>query len=80
MVALETMTNQYLGGDAALACSPKTQSEVDKQVVELVRTQRARATELLKTHRDALERLAGYLYDNETITGEEFMNLLNEKL
>lgn len=80
MVALETMTNQYLGGDAALACSPETQSEVDKQVVELVRTQRARATELLKTHRDALERLAGYLYDNETITGEEFMNLLNEKL
>ena len=80
MVALETMTNQYLGGDAALACSPETQSEVDKQVVELVRTQRARATELLKTHRDALERLAGYLYDNETITGEEFMNLLDEKL
>ncbi len=80
MVALETMTNQYLGGDASLACSPDTQREVDKQVVDLVRAQRARATELLKSHRDALDRLAKYLYDHETITGDEFMSLLNEKV
>lgn len=76
MVALETVTNQYLGGDATLACSPETQTEIDRKVVELVKKEYARAEEILRTNREKLEELAKYLYENETITGEEFMKIL----
>ena len=78
MVALETVTNQYLGGDASLACSAETQSEIDALVVELVKKQYDKAKEILKENRAGLDRLAKHLYENETITGEEFMSLLNE--
>ena len=78
MVALETVTNQYLGGDASLACSAETQSEIDALVVELVKKQYDKAKEILKVNRAGLDRLAKHLYENETITGEEFMSLLNE--
>ena len=77
MVALETVTNQYLGGDATLACSPETQTEIDRKVVELVKKEYARAEEILRANRAKLEELAKYLYENETITGEEFMRILN---
>ena len=77
MVALETVTNQYLGGDSTLACSPKTQTEIDRKVVELVKKEYARAEEILRANRAKLEELAKYLYENETITGEEFMKILN---
>ena len=79
MVALETVSNQYLGGDASLACSPQTQKLIDEKVVQLVRTQHEKAKKLLEEHRDQLHRLAKYLYEKETITGEEFMALLNQK-
>ncbi len=79
MVALETVNNQYLGGDASLACSPQTQKLIDEKVVQLVRTQHEKAKKLLEEHRDQLHRLAKYLYEKETITGEEFMALLNQK-
>ena len=77
MVALETVNNQYLGGDAALACSPETQTEIDRKVVELVKKQYERAKAILNENRAKLGGLAKYLYENETITGEEFMNILN---
>lgn len=77
MVALETVNNQYLGGDASLACSSETQKEIDRQVVELVRKQHRKAGEILVEHREKLDQLARYLYTKETITGEEFMNILN---
>ena len=77
MVALETVNNQYLGGDAALACSPETQTEIDRKVVELVKKQYERAKAILNENRAKLGELAKYLYKNETITGEEFMNILN---
>lgn len=77
MVALETVTNQYLGGDSTLACSPETQTEIDRKVVELVKKEYARAEEILRANRAKLEELAKYLYENETITGEEFMKILN---
>ena len=77
MVALETVNNQYLGGDAALACSPETQTEIDRKVVELVKKQYERAKAILNENRAKLGELAKYLYENETITGEEFMNILN---
>ena len=77
MVALETVNNQYLGGDASLACSPETQTEIDRKVVELVKKQYERAKAILNENRAKLGELAKYLYENETITGEEFMNILN---
>ena len=77
MVALETVNNQYLGGDASLACSSETQKEIDRQVVELVRRQHKKAGEILVEHREKLDELARYLYQKETITGEEFMEILN---
>ncbi len=77
MVALETVTNQYLGGDATLARSPETQTEIDRKVVELVKKEYARAKDIITSNRGKLEELAKYLYEHETITGEEFMNILN---
>ncbi len=77
MVALETVTNQYLGGDASLACSAETQAEIDHKVVELVKQQHQKAIQILIENRAKLDELAHFLYDNETITGEEFMNILN---
>ena len=77
MVALETVANQYLGGDASLACSADTQAQIDRKVVELVRKQHEKAAKILKDNRAKLDELAKYLYDKETITGEEFMSILN---
>ena len=77
MVALETVTNQYLGGDASLACSAETQARVDSLVVELVRTQHEKAKKILEENREKLDALSNFLYEKETITGEEFMNILN---
>ena len=77
MVALETVTNQYLGGDASLACSAQTQAEIDRQVVALVKEQHEKAMKILTENRAKLEEIAKYLYEKETITGEEFMTLLN---
>ena len=77
MVALETVTNQYLGGDASLACSADTQKEIDRQVTELVKKQHQKAKKLLLDNRDKLDELSNYLYEKETITGEEFMESLN---
>ena len=77
MVALETVTNQYLGGDASLACSAETQSEIDHKVVELVKQQHQKAIQILIENRAKLDELAHFLYERETITGEEFMNILN---
>ena len=76
MVALETVTNQYLGGDASLACSPQTQREIDQKVVALVRQQHEKAKRILQDNRDKLDELAQFLYEKETITGEEFMEML----
>ena len=76
MVALETVTNQYLGGDATLACSAETQAAVDKKVMELVRTQHRKALDILQANREKLDELAKYLYEKETITGEQFMSIL----
>ena len=78
MVALETVTNQYLGGDISLACSAETQTKIDALVVETVKQQHEKALNLLKENRDKLETLSQYLYRKETITGEEFMELLNK--
>ena len=77
MVAFATVTNQYLGGDASLTCSAQTQAEVDRQVVELVKGQHEKAAQILKDNREKLDELAEYLYEKETITGEEFMEILN---
>ena len=77
MVAMEAVTNQYLGGDTSLACSAETQSKIDAQVVELVRKQHEKALAILKDNRGKLDELASYLYEHETITGEEFMQILN---
>ena len=79
MVALETVTNQYLGGDASLACSADTQRKIDEKVVEIIRTQHAKAIDLLEKNRDKLDELAKYLCEKETITGEEFMAILEGK-
>ena len=76
MVALETVNNQYLGGDASLTCSAETAAEIDKQVVDTVKAAHRKALDLLKEHQDQLHKLAGYLLEKETITGEEFMALL----
>ena len=77
MVALETVTNQYLGGDTSLACSADTQREIDRKVVELVKSQHEKALKILTDNREKLDKLAKYLYEKETITGEEFMSILN---
>ncbi len=77
MVAMETVTNQYLGGDTTLACSAQTQAEIDREVVALVRKQHEKALEILRENKGKLDELAGYLYEKETITGEEFMDILN---
>ena len=77
MVALETVNNQYLGGDASLACSAETQRRIDEKVVELVRSQHEKAVRILKENRSKLDELAQFLYEKETITGEEFMDILN---
>ena len=76
MVAMETVTNQYLGGDTSLACAPETQKYIDAKVVSFVKEQHARAKKILMENRDKLDELAKYLYEKETITGEEFMNIL----
>lgn len=77
MVAMETVTNQYLGGDTSLACSAETQSKIDQQVVALVKKQHEKATRILMENREKLHELSIYLYDKETITGEDFMAILN---
>lgn len=77
MVAMETVNNQYLGGDASLACSPETQRDIDRKVVELVRTQHEKARQILSENREKLDELSQFLYERETITGEEFMEILN---
>ena len=79
MVALETVNNQYLGGDASLACSAETQTKIDQRVVELVKKQHEKAGNILTENRAKLDELAQYLYEKETITGEEFMKIVNEK-
>ena len=79
MVALETENNQYLGGDTSLACSAQTQREIDQKVVELVKAQHEKAVRILTDNRAKLDELAQYLYQKETITGEEFMEILNRE-
>jgi len=83
MVAMETVNNQYLGGDTSLACSAETQKEIDKKVVELVKKQHEKARQILLDNRAKLDELARFLYEKETITGDEFMEILtsggNEK-
>lgn len=77
MVAMEVQTNQYLGGDSSLTCSPETQTKIDEKVVEVVRSEHEKAAGILMENREKLDDLARYLYEKETITGEEFMNILN---
>ena len=77
MVAMETVNNQYLGGDASLTCSAETQTQIDRQVVELVKAQHEKAAKILSENREKLDQLAQFLYERETITGEEFMSILN---
>ena len=79
MVAMETVTNQYLGGDASLACSNETQTKIDRMVVDIVEEQHAKAVQMLKDNIGKLHEIAKFLYENETITGEEFMNILLDK-
>ena len=79
MVAMETVNNQYLGGDTSLACSGDTQKEIDRKVVELVRKEHEKAKKLLEDNREKLDQLAKVLYEKETITGDEFMQILNEE-
>lgn len=79
MTAMETVSNQYLGGDTSLICSTETQKEIDKEVVEVIKTQHAKATQILKENRGKLDELAQFLYEKETITGEEFMTILKRE-
>ena len=79
MVAMETVNNQYLGGDASLTCSPQTQREIDLKVIDLVKKQHHKALDILQKQRNKLDELAQYLYEKETITGEEFMHILTEE-
>ena len=79
MVAMETVSNQYLGGDASLSCSADTQKEIDEKVVELVKREHEKAKKILTDNRKKLDELAMFLYEKETITGEEFMKILNNK-
>lgn len=76
MVAMETVNNQYLGGDTSLVCSSQTQREIDQKVVELVKQQHVKAKKILEDNREKLDELAKFLYEKETITGEEFMEIL----
>ena len=78
MVAMETVNNQYLGGDTSLVCSADTQAEIDRQVVALIKKQHDKAIKILTDNRDKLDELARFLYEKETITGEEFMDILNK--
>ena len=78
MVALETVQNQYLGGDASLACSAETQTKIDQQVVALVKQQHEKALKILADNRAKLDELASFLYEKETITGEQFMEILKK--
>ena len=78
MVAMETVNNQYLGGDTSLACSADTQNEIDRRVIELIRTQHEKARKILSENRQKLDELSRFLYEKETITGEEFMEILNQ--
>ena len=80
MVAMETVTNQYLGGDTSLSCSADTQNRIDAKVVELVKTQHQKAKNILLENREKLDELAKYLYEKETITGEEFMRILGQEV
>ena len=77
MVALETVSNQYLGGDTSLACSAETAAAIDRQVISLVKEQHAKALQILQDNQEKLHELSKYLYEKETITGEEFMAILN---
>ena len=77
MVAMETVSNQYLGGDTSLACSVETQAEIDKQVIALIKKQHEKAAAILTDNREKLDELAKHLYEKETITGDEFMEILN---
>ena len=79
MVAMETVTNQYLGGDTSLSCSADTQKEIDEKVVQLVKAEHEKARKILAENREKLDELAMYLYEKETITGDEFMNILDRK-
>ena len=79
MVALETVTNQYLGGDASLACSAETQREIDERVVKTIREQHEKAKKLLLDNRGKLDEIANYLYEKETVTGDEFMAILDRR-
>ena len=78
MVALETVNNQYLGGDTSLACSPATSEEIDKEVVKIIGEEARKAGEILKANREKLDELSSFLLEKETITGEEFMAILNK--
>ena len=80
MVAMENVTNQYLGGDSSLACSFETQTLLDKKVVDLVKMEHQKALKILQDNMGKLHELAKYLYEHETITGEEFMKILNDPL
>ena len=77
MVAMETVTNQYLGGDTSLACSAETQAKIDKKVSDLIRSEHEKAKKILNDNMEKLEEISKYLYEKETITGEEFMGILN---
>ena len=79
MVALETVTNQYLGGDTTLACSPETQARIDKAVSALIKKQYEKAVQILENNRRTLDALAKFLYEKETITGEQFMGIVEEQ-
>ena len=78
MVALETVSNQYLGGDTSPACSAQTQNEIDARVVALVKAEHEKARKLLEENRTLLDKLSAFLYEKETITGDEFMQIVNE--
>ena len=77
MVAMETVSNQYLGGEAASSCSSETQTKIDEEIVEVVKKQYDKAMNILKENKQKLDELAKFLYEKETITGDEFMNILN---
>ena len=79
MVAMETVTNQYLGGDTSISCSAETLKNIDRKVVELIKAQHEKARKLLRDNRAKLDELASYLYEKETITGAEFMEILEGK-
>jgi len=79
MVAMETVNNQYLGGDTSMSCSPETATKIDSMVVSIVREEHSKALQILKDNIQKLHEIAKYLYENETITGEEFMDILNSK-